>query len=92
MTNKLVQINYRKSLLNEILTECPICCVEFDNQEEITPLPCSARHYFHPNCISGWLERRNTCPLCSKIITPSTKYEYRTSILTHSIIRNFAAT
>ncbi|KAJ0025261.1 hypothetical protein Pint_08120 [Pistacia integerrima] len=42
--------------------ECVICFEKFDNGEEITRLPCY--HLFHGDCISKWLQRSITCPLC----------------------------
>ncbi|CAL4989647.1 unnamed protein product [Urochloa decumbens] len=45
--------------------ECAICFEGFEQDgEEVTVMPCSHRHEFHPNCIVKWLKRSNTCPLC----------------------------
>ncbi|KAI8470865.1 MAG: hypothetical protein J3K34DRAFT_521044 [Monoraphidium minutum] len=41
---------------------CSICLVEFEAQEAVTVLPC--RHFYHGECIDGWLKRNCTCPLC----------------------------
>lgn len=41
---------------------CSICLVEFDPGESVTVLPC--RHFYHGECINGWLKRNCTCPLC----------------------------
>lgn len=48
---------------------CPICMVDFKETDEITPLPCDEKHYFHRDCIKSWLEKNNICPLCKKEIT-----------------------
>ena len=48
---------------------CPICMVDFAESDEITPLPCDEKHYFHNECIKLWLEKNNKCPLCKKEIT-----------------------
>jgi len=48
---------------------CPICMLDFQESDEIVPLPCDEKHYFHQNCIKAWLEKNNTCPLCKKEIT-----------------------
>jgi hypothetical protein len=44
--------------------ECPICLLPFQNDDEITPLPCDLRHYFHSHCIKAWLRNNGICPLC----------------------------
>jgi hypothetical protein len=31
--------------------ECLICMMEFGENDEVTPLPCSDKHYFHTTCI-----------------------------------------
>lgn len=49
--------------------ECTICMEEYMPNDEITPLPCDARHYFHSKCIENWLKSNNSCPLCKKPIT-----------------------
>ncbi|KAK4267868.1 hypothetical protein QN277_024594 [Acacia crassicarpa] len=43
---------------------CSICLEAFDNQdgEDVLALPCD--HFFHNNCIVGWLKTSHTCPLC----------------------------
>ena len=48
---------------------CPICMADFLESDEIVPLPCDEKHYFHQACIKAWLEKNNTCPLCKKEIT-----------------------
>nr|GMD90129.1 probable E3 ubiquitin-protein ligase RHY1A [Ipomoea batatas] len=49
-------------------SRCSICLEEFREGVNITPLPCS--HRFHHSCISTWLEREASCPLCRFHITP----------------------
>ncbi|CAN6348938.1 unnamed protein product [Urochloa humidicola] len=46
------------------MDECAICFEDFEDGEEVSVMPCSHRHEFHPNCIGKWLARSNTCPLC----------------------------
>ena len=50
-------------------TECVICMVDYGPNDEITPLPCDTKHYFHTGCIESWLKTNNSCPLCKKAIT-----------------------
>ena len=37
--------------INQAQTECPICMVDYVESDEITPLPCDDKHYFHSKCI-----------------------------------------
>ena len=41
---------------------------EFKDDDEITPLPCHATHYFHTECIEQWLSEKEECPLCREPI------------------------
>ena len=43
--------------------------VEYEPEDEIIPLPCDVRHFFHAPCIENWLKQNNSCPLCKKPIT-----------------------
>jgi hypothetical protein len=54
---------------NNAFTECAICMVDFTETDDIIPLPCDEKHYFHQDCIKQWLEQNNNCPLCKKEIT-----------------------
>ena len=44
--------------------ECCICQVEYQNNDQLTQLPCS--HEFHTNCIEPWIRDHphNSCPIC----------------------------
>lgn len=50
-------------------SECCICMSEFQEDEDVTPLPCNIAHYFHAQCVTEWLKTNNTCPLCRKVVT-----------------------
>lgn len=50
-------------------TECAICCEEFNQDIQVTPLPCNVNHYFHTHCITKWLETNQVCPLCRHPVT-----------------------
>lgn len=41
---------------------CVICLQEFESDEDLNQLPCS--HSFHAQCVSTWLLRNKSCPLC----------------------------
>ncbi|NXU44108.1 PJA2 ligase, partial [Drymodes brunneopygia] len=47
---------------------CTICCSEYVEGEIITELPC--RHLFHKPCVTLWLQRSGTCPVCRHVLTP----------------------
>ena len=40
----------------------------FDENQKVTPLPCSIKHYFHTNCIETWMKRQTVCPFCRQEI------------------------
>ena len=44
--------------------ECAICKCDFEEDEDVTPLPCNTAHYFHSSCITQWLKTNAICPLC----------------------------
>ncbi|MBD2358782.1 E3 ubiquitin protein ligase [Tolypothrix sp. FACHB-123] len=46
--------------------ECIICIDRFEETETVIALPC--KHWFHDACVTMWLERHNTCPLCREPI------------------------
>ena len=48
---------------------CAICLVDYTDEDDIIPLPCDDRHFFHAACITSWLESNNSCPLCKAPIT-----------------------
>jgi len=41
---------------------CSVCLEEFDAKKEIRKTKCG--HYFHTDCVKGWLNVNHTCPLC----------------------------
>lgn len=41
---------------------CPICFCEYAEGQALITLPC--KHFFHRECISRWLKRDATCPMC----------------------------
>lgn len=58
--------------------ECAICKVKFVDKDQITPLPCDPKHYFHNHCIARHIETSikdrhavATCPMCKKSIDPA---------------------
>jgi hypothetical protein len=57
----LTIIRYKKS--EATYHSCPILCTDFEENEEITSLPCN--HCFNSNAIEKWLtEEKSECPIC----------------------------
>lgn len=48
---------------------CAICCCEYINGEIATQLPC--QHMFHKLCVTLWLRKSGTCPVCRHVLTPA---------------------
>ena len=42
---------------------CAVCRCDFATGDEVISLP-QCNHIFHADCISRWLKRSATCPLC----------------------------
>lgn len=49
------------------LMTCAICMEEVMSGSQLTRMPCS--HLFHGDCLSQWLCRNQTCPLCRHELT-----------------------
>ncbi|NXE95306.1 PJA2 ligase, partial [Menura novaehollandiae] len=47
---------------------CTICWGDYAEGETITELPC--HHLFHKPCVTLWLERSGTCPICRHVLAP----------------------
>lgn len=43
-------------------TECPICCSNFTDNENVSITSCN--HYFHANCLIEWGHYNTACPVC----------------------------
>jgi hypothetical protein len=56
--------------------DCAICLMAFGEDDDVTPLPCDIRHYFHTACIEDWFKQNTTCPLCKKVITKESLEEF----------------
>ncbi|XP_028827749.1 E3 ubiquitin-protein ligase Praja-2 isoform X2 [Denticeps clupeoides] len=48
---------------------CAICCCEYVSDEIATQLPC--HHMFHKLCVTLWLRKSGTCPVCRFVLTPA---------------------
>merc|ERR1712238_141479 len=56
---------------------CTICFCPFEEGDKIGDLSC--QHEFHVDCLKGWAQRKNACPLCNVRLgrpeRPSTTYD-----------------
>lgn len=52
----------------DVATSCCCCMEEFDSRKDIVCTPCC--HYFHYQCLQGWLRVGHTCPLCYEDFDP----------------------
>ncbi|XP_010898635.1 E3 ubiquitin-protein ligase Praja-2 [Esox lucius] len=48
---------------------CAICCCEYVKDEIATQLPC--HHMFHKICVTLWLQKSGTCPVCRHVLSPA---------------------
>jgi E3 ubiquitin-protein ligase RNF115/126 len=49
-------------LVSDPATDCAVCLEDLPLASVALKLPCS--HLFHSVCITAWLQRHNSCPLC----------------------------
>ena len=47
--------------------ECLICLEHFQVDEVVTIINCN--HKYHTHCLYTWFEKKQTCPICDKILT-----------------------
>ncbi|KAJ0085081.1 hypothetical protein Patl1_08318 [Pistacia atlantica] len=50
------------------IDRCVICQVEYEEGELVVALPCE--HPYHSECITGWLQVKKICPICSTEVSP----------------------
>ncbi|XP_026427890.1 RING-H2 finger protein ATL22-like [Papaver somniferum] len=54
-----------RKFLNPENTTCSICLADYTPKDTLKSLP-GCNHYFHVNCIDGWLRVNGSCPVCRK--------------------------
>ncbi|XP_078252502.1 E3 ubiquitin-protein ligase Praja-2 isoform X5 [Rhinoraja longicauda] len=52
---------------NGLEQSCVICCSEYVKEDLVTELPC--HHLFHRPCVTLWLQKSGTCPVCRHNLT-----------------------
>ena len=59
---RIEAVSFPLPVLNNIQNEECSICLDIDNTNSWTILPCC--HKFHEQCISIWLRTNHTCPIC----------------------------
>ena len=64
---EIININlYNEWTWNIHNTECPICKIDFDeNDNDLIIGVCN--HAYHKECIEMWIKRKCICPLCNGV-------------------------
>ena len=52
--------------------ECTICCLDYEEGDEICVLPM-CMHAYHASCILDWLGKQSTCPVCTRNVVDDLK-------------------
>ncbi|KAJ8598093.1 hypothetical protein CTAYLR_005570 [Chrysophaeum taylorii] len=60
--SRLPQIRVRAAHLDEETTACCICLEDHVVNSMVTRMPCG--HLFHSDCLTDWLSRHCSCPVC----------------------------
>jgi len=63
------QVSVKKIRINHVEDRCTVCMDNFEKDDKLNLLPC--KHYFHMNCLQGWLSDHNSCPVCKRKVTCS---------------------
>jgi hypothetical protein len=50
---------------------CSICLSHYLSGDAMLVLPCDERHTFHDECITQWLVKNSSCPLCQRAVASS---------------------
>ena len=59
------RVPYMSLVSNDPESECIICYNEYTENDMVTKLDCNEKHFFHTECITGWIEQgKNSCPIC----------------------------
>lgn len=46
----------------QLKSPCTICLTDFQSTSVVSKLPC--QHAFHQDCLTPWLEKSDSCPVC----------------------------
>ncbi|CAL1710681.1 unnamed protein product [Somion occarium] len=48
---------------------CPICLDDYEQDAPVLRVP-ACKHWFHKTCLTQWLKRGDTCPVCRAAVRP----------------------
>ena len=66
LQNNIVKCD--ESQINDETIECAICLENFTETDQINKLKCNDMHIFHHQCLLGWVEANDNCPMCRELI------------------------
>ena len=52
---KTLRNNIAKVIKVQEKEACPICTDDFEEPSEVAVLACDEKHFFHEDCINGWI-------------------------------------
>ena len=65
-----IDVFLTKVKVNKDFTECSICLEDFSEEDDnIFKINCPCtQQFFHKDCITSWLKKNCSCPICRKIL------------------------
>lgn len=65
-----IDVFLTKVKVNKDFTECSICLEDFlEEDDNIFKINCPCtQQFFHKDCITSWLKKNCSCPICRKIL------------------------
>ena len=65
-----IDVFLTKVKINKDFTECSICLENFSEEDDdIYKINCPCtQQFFHKDCITSWLKKNCSCPICRKIL------------------------
>merc|ERR1712014_232546 len=61
LLSELPHEKYNKDQHRDLI-ECELCLIDYEAGDELLRLPCM--HLFHNDCVSPWIRKAHTCPVC----------------------------
>jgi hypothetical protein len=65
-----VEVFLTKVFVNKDFNECSICLDEFSEEnDDVYKINCPCNEqFYHKSCITNWLEKNCSCPICRKVL------------------------